>query len=123
MAALRGGAPAIAPGWTLDLMARHSLDFWLTSEDLPDPENRVTLDREGHIVLSYTPNNLEGHERLVAKLRQIMKHQKCGIHGSECHQGLFSGNFFVEIASLSPAWPIKTERYVSDATRRLRHWT
>src|SRR5205814_2224044 len=33
---LRAGAPAITPGWTLDLMARHSLDFWVTSEDLPD---------------------------------------------------------------------------------------
>ena len=32
---------------TLDIMAQHSLDFWLTSEDLPDPDNRVTLDREG----------------------------------------------------------------------------
>jgi len=32
---------------TLDLMAKHSLDFWLTSEDLPDPNNRVTLDRDG----------------------------------------------------------------------------
>ncbi|OLD06926.1 MAG: dehydrogenase, partial [Deltaproteobacteria bacterium 13_1_40CM_3_69_14] len=40
-ATLSAGAPAIAPGFTLDLMARHSLDFWLTSEDLPDPENRV----------------------------------------------------------------------------------
>src|SRR5690242_2877715 len=59
---LKAGAPAIAPGWTLDLMAKHSLDFWLTSEDLPDPTNRVTLDRNGNIVLSYTPNNLEAHE-------------------------------------------------------------
>jgi choline dehydrogenase-like flavoprotein len=50
-ATLKAGAPTIAPGWTLELMARHSLDFWLTSEDLPDPENRVTLDREGNIVL------------------------------------------------------------------------
>ena len=32
---LKAGAPALAPGWTLDLMAKHSLDFWLTSEDLP----------------------------------------------------------------------------------------
>jgi choline dehydrogenase-like flavoprotein len=95
LAALRGGAPALAPGWTLDLMARHSLDFWLTSEDLPDPDNRVTLSRDGHIVLSYKPNNLEGHERLVAKLRQITKHVKCGVHGHDCDQGLFSGNFFV----------------------------
>ncbi len=49
---LKAGAPAIAPGWTLDLMGRHSLDFWLTSEDLPDPNNRVTLDRDGKIVLN-----------------------------------------------------------------------
>jgi hypothetical protein len=47
--------PTIAPGWTLDLMARHSLDFWLTSEDLPDPDNRVTLDAKGDIVLRPTP--------------------------------------------------------------------
>jgi choline dehydrogenase-like flavoprotein len=57
---LQAGAPAIAPGWTLDLMAKHSLDFWLTSEDLPDPQNRVTLDREGNVRLSYRPNNEEG---------------------------------------------------------------
>src|SRR5581483_9482802 len=49
---LRAGAPAIAPGFTLEIMGHHSLDFWLTSEDLPDPENRVTLDRNGEIVLS-----------------------------------------------------------------------
>ena len=60
--ALSAGAPALAPGFTLDLMARHSLDFWLTSEDLPDPDNRVTLDKQGHIVLSYVPNNLEPHD-------------------------------------------------------------
>ena len=47
--ALSAGAPAIAPGATLDLMARHSLDFWMTSEDLPDPKNRVTFDRDGSV--------------------------------------------------------------------------
>ena len=93
--ALRAGAPAIAPGWTLELMAKHSLDFWLTSEDLPDPENRVTLNREGQIVLSYTPNNLEGHLRLTQKLKDLMRHQKCHIHGGSCHEGIFSGSFFV----------------------------
>jgi choline dehydrogenase-like flavoprotein len=93
--ALRAGAPAIAPGWTLELMARHSLDFWLTSEDLPDPDNRVTLDRDGNIVLSYTPNNVEAHERLTAKLRELMKHQSCHVHGGSCHEGIFSRNFFL----------------------------
>ncbi len=93
---LSAGAPAIAPGWTLDLMGKHSLDFWLTSEDLPDPDNRVTLDREGRIVLSYTPNNGEGHRRLIQKLELLMQQQtKCTVHGDACHQGLFARNLFL----------------------------
>jgi len=93
---LRAGAPAVAPGWTLDLMARHSLDFWLTSEDLPDPDNRVTLDREGNIVLAYRPNNEESHRRLVAELKRLMKQQtKCNVHGHECHEGLFARNLYL----------------------------
>jgi choline dehydrogenase-like flavoprotein len=93
---LKAGAPAIAPGWTLDLMARHSLDFWLTSEDLPDPDNRVTLDRDGNVVLSYTPNNEESHRRLTAKLQQLMQRQtRCGVHGHECHEGLFARSLFL----------------------------
>jgi choline dehydrogenase-like flavoprotein len=95
-ATLAAGAPAIAPGFTLELMARHSLDFWLTSEDLPDPDNRVTLDREGNIVLSYRPNNEEGHKRLAAKLKALMGMQRaCPIHGKDCHVGLFSRSLYV----------------------------
>ena len=93
---LRAGAPAIAPGWTLDLMARHSLDFWLTSEDLPDPDNRVTLDRDGNIVLAYRPNNEEAHRRLTAALKALVQQQtRCGVHGHECHVGLFARNLFL----------------------------
>ena len=47
---------------------RATLSFWLTSEDLPHPDNRVTVDRDGRITLAYTPNNEEGHKRLVANL-------------------------------------------------------
>jgi choline dehydrogenase-like flavoprotein len=77
-------------------MAQHSLDFWMTSEDLPDPENRVSLDREGGIVLRYRPNNEEGHKRLRQRLESLMKEQtKCPEHGHACHQGLFARNLFV----------------------------
>jgi len=94
--ALSAGAPAIAPGWTLGLMADHALSFWLTSEDLPDPNNRVTLDHDGRIVLQYTPNNQEAHARLTAKLKSLMQQQtKCDVHGHDCHQGLFSRNLFL----------------------------
>jgi len=93
---LSAGAPAIAPGFTLDLMAKHSLDFWLTSEDLPDPDNRVTLDSRGQIVLEYTPNNGDGHERLKHRLEKILQQQTgCPEHGHACHTGLFSRNLFV----------------------------
>ena len=92
---LKAGAPAIAPGWTLDLMAKHSLDFWLTSEDLPDPENRVTVDREDKIKVSYKLNNVEGHDRLKAQLQKALKQTNCDIHGHECHQGLFARNLYL----------------------------
>jgi choline dehydrogenase-like flavoprotein len=88
--ALSAGAPAIVPGMTLDIMARHSLDFWLTSEDLPDPNNRVTLDRDGNIVLSYAPNNLEGHTRLIKKLEDLLQH--LDMHPHLVPRNLFVGN-------------------------------
>jgi choline dehydrogenase-like flavoprotein len=72
--ALSAGAPPLVPGLTLDIIAKHSLDFWLTSEDLPDPDNRVTLARDGTTVLSYTPNNQEGHRRLTRKLEGLLQH-------------------------------------------------
>jgi choline dehydrogenase-like flavoprotein len=77
---LAAGAPPFVPGFTLEQMAKHSLDFWLTTEDLPDPANRVTLDRNGGIVLAYTPNNVEAHQRLIAKLKAILEHLDGKVH-------------------------------------------
>ena len=114
---LKGGAPALTPGWTLDLMAKHSLDFWLTSEDLPDPNNRVTLDANGGIVLGYKPNNEEGHKRLIAKLKELMGQQtKCTVHGHQCHEGLFARNLFVgqRIPLAGVAHQVGTVRFGND---------
>ena len=47
----------LAPEWTLGDIAKHAVDFWLSSEDLPVPHNRVTLDHEGNIHLAYKPSN------------------------------------------------------------------
>jgi choline dehydrogenase-like flavoprotein len=89
--ALRAGAPALAPGFALEAMARHSLDFWLTTEDLPDPENRVTVDRDGNVVLAYRPNNEEAHRQLRGRLEAAMRRQRrCPVHGHDCHVGLFA---------------------------------
>jgi choline dehydrogenase-like flavoprotein len=77
---LRAGAPPLTPGLTLEVMANHSLDFWLTTEDLPDPTNRVTLDRKGNIVLSYRPNNLTAYDRLQSRLKSLVKEAGCEDH-------------------------------------------
>ncbi|HTQ10072.1 MAG TPA: GMC family oxidoreductase [Fimbriimonadaceae bacterium] len=69
---LREGAPRFAPHLALQELARHSIDFWLTTEDLPDPENRVTVEPNGQIRVSYEPNNVEAHERLIAKLKSML---------------------------------------------------
>ncbi len=49
--------------WTLERMARHAVDFWLSTEDLPRPDNRVTLDRDGNVKLSYTETNASAEKR------------------------------------------------------------
>ncbi|HWQ02354.1 MAG TPA: GMC family oxidoreductase, partial [Gaiellaceae bacterium] len=71
----RGEKPTetkLAPEWTLERMARHAIDFWLSTEDLPRPENRVTLEPDGNIRLAYTPTNDESKKRLYGKLKSIL---------------------------------------------------
>jgi choline dehydrogenase-like flavoprotein len=69
---LRAGAPWFAPGLALDYMSRHAIDFWLTTEDLPHHDNRVTIDRQGNLHLSKTYHNLEPHKRLMGKLKDLL---------------------------------------------------
>jgi choline dehydrogenase-like flavoprotein len=68
----------LAPNRSLEAIARHAVDFWLSTEDLPRPENRVTLDRDGHVRLSYTQTNHKSATRLYHKLKDLLAH--CGMH-------------------------------------------
>jgi len=61
------------PLWAYDAWVARGVDWLAISEDLPDPENRVTLEPDGRIRLRYTPNNLEAHARLVAEARKMLK--------------------------------------------------
>jgi choline dehydrogenase-like flavoprotein len=72
---LKGEAPDWAiwkPEFALDYMAEHSIDFWVQSEDLPHPDNRVTINQSGEITLSLQETNTEGHQRLIAKLKGML---------------------------------------------------
>jgi choline dehydrogenase-like flavoprotein len=61
-----------APEWTLDRTARHAIDFWLSTEDLPRPENRVTVDRDGKVTLAYKATNEVPKQNLYHELKTIL---------------------------------------------------
>ena len=65
-------APFFTPGMVLEEMAEHSIDWWMTGEDLPDAANRVQFIN-GQIHLDYIENNTEGFNRLVEKWKHILK--------------------------------------------------
>ena len=68
----------LAPQWSLEDVARHAVDFWLSTEDLPSPDNRVTLDRDGNIRLAYTRHQRRGQARLYPQLKSMLGH--LGMH-------------------------------------------
>jgi choline dehydrogenase-like flavoprotein len=53
--------------------ASHSVDWWLTTEDLADPENRVSVDDRGGIHLRWDPKNRESHRRLCKTWRRLLR--------------------------------------------------
>jgi choline dehydrogenase-like flavoprotein len=77
----RGERPieaGLAPMFMLDEVAQHAVDFWLSTEDLPMPDNRVTLAQDGNIQLSYTLNNQVSKKKLYDKLKSMLNH--LGMH-------------------------------------------
>jgi choline dehydrogenase-like flavoprotein len=89
---INGEAPAWAiwkPEFALDFLAEHSIDFWLQSEDLPHPDNRVTVNADGQIKLALHDTNLEAHNRLKAKLESMLG--DLGLHDQLMHRSLYLG--------------------------------
>jgi choline dehydrogenase-like flavoprotein len=80
----------LAPTWTLDKLAQHAVDFWLSTEDLPKPDNRITVDRQGTITLTYTPANEVPKQRLYEKLKSMLNH--LDMHGDLIPRNLYMKN-------------------------------
>lgn len=76
------------PKMPFDEMARHSMDFWLSSEDLPRPENRIYYQGD-RVVLDVSEGDLEAHRRLKQKLEQIMT--RAGAHPVLLERNLYLG--------------------------------
>jgi len=65
------GETKLAPHWSLERIANHAIDFWLSTEDLPRPENRVSVDR-GKLTLAYTATNDTPKQELYKQLHSML---------------------------------------------------
>ena len=89
---IRGEALPAWLDWTphkpFDVMARHSMDFWLSGEDLPLPQNRIFYDG-ARVRLDVTETNAEAHRRLRKKLEHLLN--RAGAHPVLMERNLYLG--------------------------------
>ena len=63
----------MAPRWARRYLTSRSVDWWLFTEDLPDPRNRVEVTGEGAIRVHWQPNNVRAHEVLVREAKRMAR--------------------------------------------------
>ena len=100
--AMKGEEPALtklAPRMALEEVAAHSVDFWLTTEDLPQPENRITVDSAGRTHLSYSFTNAKETEGLYEELKTLLN--KIGMAAHHVWAKNFYMNMAVPIAGVA----------------------
>jgi choline dehydrogenase-like flavoprotein len=61
------------PLWAYNAWVARGVDWLAMSEDLPLPENRVTVEADGRIRLHYRATNLTSHRRLVTEMKRILR--------------------------------------------------
>jgi choline dehydrogenase-like flavoprotein len=62
---------SFAPEMPFEKMAEHSMDFWLQTEDLPSPDNRISYEGD-RVVLALTESNEIEAKGLKKKLEQML---------------------------------------------------
>jgi choline dehydrogenase-like flavoprotein len=60
------------PQWAYAEWVARATDWLAMTEDLPSPDNRVTLSPDGRIAVDYRPNNLAAHAELVEAWRRVL---------------------------------------------------
>ncbi|PDT14420.1 GMC family oxidoreductase [Rhizobium sp. J15] len=69
---LKANFPVPAPSWLVRMIARHAYGWFLTSEDLPNPESRVMV-RDDRIVVNWIRSNMRAHQALIKKTKDVMR--------------------------------------------------
>ncbi len=72
-AAMVAAAKPAVPRPILKAMTNRSVDWWVMSEDLPDPKNRIRVTTQGNIQVEWTPNNVEAHRQLANAATTMLK--------------------------------------------------
>jgi choline dehydrogenase-like flavoprotein len=113
--AMKGEEPKLtklAPQWSLADTAEHAVDFWLTTEDLPRPENRVTIDGDANVHLAYSSTNDDEADRLYHELKRLLNHVGLAQHH------ILDKNFYMDmnIAVAGCAHQAGTCRFGDDPT-------
>jgi choline dehydrogenase-like flavoprotein len=69
-----------------DAWVARGVDWLAMSEDLPLPDNRVTLEPDGRIRLRYEPSNVAAHRRLVQEMKRILRRLGFWVTVTHSHQ-------------------------------------
>jgi choline dehydrogenase-like flavoprotein len=84
---LRDSFANVLPDHSVEDLALHTVDFWLTAEDLAKPDNRVTLTSNGTLRIAYQKTNREAYARLkralIDKLEQAEPNTRHAFAGYE----------------------------------------
>jgi choline dehydrogenase-like flavoprotein len=94
-AAFKGEEPhltKLVPRFSLEDVARHAVDFWLTTEDVPKPGHRVTVDGTGQVHLAYRATNADEAAGLYGELEKIINHIGFAAHH------LLDKNFYMHMS-------------------------
>ncbi len=106
----------LAPQWTLDKVAEHAVDFWLSTEDLPLPENRVTLRDDGE-----HRARLHADQRRARRSGCCTSSSRCSRKTRACTTSTCSrATPTSRTTSRSPASRTRRARAASAPTRRAR---
>jgi len=104
---LRGYEDKYAP-LTIEEVAKNSIDWWLTTEDLPDARNQVRVEGDDRIVIDYTENNSEPFARLNARWKQILSEI------DSAHLGVRTGYFETKMPMHSLGHQVGTCKFGED---------
>ncbi len=103
---LRGNEAKYAP-LTIEEVAQNSIDWWLTTEDLPDTRNQVRVNADGNVI-DYTENNSEPFARLNARWKEILQEI------DSAHPGVRTGYFETKMPMHSLGHQVGTCKFGED---------